>query len=68
MRTTMKGRQAEAAANWIGRDGRLGEATVRERVRERENRVSEGKKSGRNETKKGAEILPISPQTHVSCG
>ena len=64
----MKGRQAEAAASWIGEDGRLGEAAVRERVRERKSWVSEGKKSGRSETKKGAEILPISPQAHVSCG
>ena len=30
---------------------------MRERVREGENRASEGKKSGRSETKKGAESV-----------
>ena len=40
--------------SWIGGNGELGEVAVRERVRERENWVSKGKKSGRSETKKRA--------------
>ena len=45
------------AASQIGGNGGLGEAAMRERVREGENRASEGKKSGRSETKKGAESV-----------
>ena len=41
--------------SWIGGNGELGEVAVRERVRERENRVRELKKEWEVKQKKGVE-------------